>query len=91
MPIKTPSNSVNVIGWGINPMTGIMINQLQRLRVQTMASSRCAKKFYEHFFLIASQHCLITSPNSQLTQVYFFFGYLCNNIISFLVIFAFNF
>ncbi|XP_044009969.1 chymotrypsin-2-like [Aphidius gifuensis] len=68
MPTKTPSNTVRVTGWGINPVTGIMTNELQRLFVETMASSNCVKKFRDHTFLRASQHCLITKQNSQLTQ-----------------------
>ncbi|XP_044005735.1 complement factor D-like [Aphidius gifuensis] len=48
-----------IVGWGINPVTGIMSRHLQRLDVESIRNNMCQYKFDSQQVLYRNQFCFI--------------------------------
>lgn len=70
-PIRMPSTHMStkrhITGWGRDPNTGILNDNLQRLWVSSTPALACIKKYRIQATLYPSQYCL--TPKSATAQV----------------------
>lgn len=68
--LKTRRNGFHLVGWGVNPMTGVLSRYLQMIWVRSIPPAICKMDYYDDYFFTPAQFCLFPhNTNAKITQV----------------------